>query len=262
MTFIPIDTPVWTPRKSGAMRLRAFRGASVATVSQVESGYRPGAWIPNFGEVAELPPGSTTLEVPKNSVQWVAAFGIPDDVVRFGRNLVGSGRGTDVEAIQEFGLLLIQCLRPHVKCLEGVAYRGFRVAKGGALTTSQDHRAGAFVGLHVDSWDGGWAHERGLSRNRCCLNLGCADRSFLFLPFSVMSLSTKPAGRGPSHSASAISRSLLASNPQVPIIEIILRPGEAYIAPTETIVHDGSSRLSTSVDVTYTLRGRIVAEDL
>jgi hypothetical protein len=45
--------------------------------------------------------------------------------------------------------------------------------------------------------------------------------------------------------------------PEIPIVRCRLRPGEAYIAPTENLVHDGSSVGQGDIDRQFTIRGHI-----
>ncbi|WP_145832119.1 hypothetical protein [Bradyrhizobium huanghuaihaiense] len=43
----------------------------------------------------------------------------------------------------------------------------------------------------------------------------------------------------------------------VPVIRCRLSPGEAYIAPTENLIHDASSEGEKTADVNFTIRGEI-----
>ena len=43
----------------------------------------------------------------------------------------------------------------------------------------------------------------------------------------------------------------------MPIIRCRLAPGEAYVAPTENLVHDGSSVGQSDIDEQFTIRGHI-----
>ena len=39
-------------------------------------------------------------------------------------------------------------------------------------------------------------------------------------------------------------------------MRVVVRPGEAYIAPTEDVIHDGDTEAITTADVALTLLGR------
>jgi hypothetical protein len=42
-----------------------------------------------------------------------------------------------------------------------------------------------------------------------------------------------------------------------PVLRLRIQPGEAYIAPTENVVHDGSSMEMSVADISLSLRGRL-----
>jgi hypothetical protein len=56
------------------------------------------------------------------------------------------------------------------------------------------------------------------------------------------------------HSTQIIG-AFLAQNPDYPVTRVRVDPGEAYIAPTENIIHDGSSLGQRFSDVHVTIRG-------
>ena len=118
------------------------------------------------------------------------------------------------------------------------------------------------IGLHVDNWDNLELHSLHLSTNRICINVGNSDRYFLFVPISLMDMAGLLAEDiGPHWQAprrhTDLGRQFLARFPQVPTVRCRLAPGEAYIAPTENLMHDGSSLGQTETDKQYTIRGHI-----
>jgi hypothetical protein len=129
-------------------------------------------------------------------------------------------------------------------------------------TLSMDPGTRALLGLHIDSW---YRRElalddRGHAPNRVCINIGATDRFFLFLniPIAQMydmikhSKSSPACGYGPS----AIARDFMRAFPSYPAVRLRIRPGEAYIAPTENIAHDGSTIGMDAMDITLTVIGR------
>ena len=128
------------------------------------------------------------------------------------------------------------------------------------VTYNQDTRQ--YNGLHVDNWDQLDLESRHLATNRICVNIGQNDRYFLFLPLSLMDIARvlsdemgkdwEPPGR-----PTVIGRQFMEKYPEVPIVRCRLRPGEAYIAPTENLVHDGSSVGQGEIDRQFTIRGHI-----
>lgn len=129
-------------------------------------------------------------------------------------------------------------------------------------TVTWDPDTEAFIGLHVDSW---YAEDFPLNRrehapNRVCVNLGQEDRYFLFLNIAISQMyqsvkctDTRAAG---AHGLSSGARAFMSSYPSYPVVRVRIRPGEAYVAPTENIAHDGSSIDMSTTDVTLSIRGR------
>jgi len=66
----------------------------------------------------------------------------------------------------------------------------------------------------------------------------------------------KKTGVNVESSASLIGKSFMSTFPNYPVVRVRLRPGEAYIAPTENILHDGSSAGVGNVNHYLSLRGR------
>jgi len=125
----------------------------------------------------------------------------------------------------------------------------------------------ALVGLHVDSW---YRREFALTRrehapNRVCVNLGSTDRFFLFVNVSVGQMYNVVKDKDRNSACgedtttvgpSSVARDFMRSFPSYPVVRVRVRPGEAYVAPTENIAHDGSSIDMNAMDVTLSIRGR------
>jgi hypothetical protein len=129
-------------------------------------------------------------------------------------------------------------------------------------TVTVNHRTGKFIGLHVDSWENGDLGQRDKAANRICVNIGDTDRYFLFLPFSLTEIASilPPEVDGGFRSllpCNQFERLFMERYPDVPVIRCRLASGEAYIAPTENLIHDGSSEGAREVDRQFTVRGHI-----
>ena len=120
----------------------------------------------------------------------------------------------------------------------------------------------ALVGLHVDSW---YRREFGLDRreqapNHFCLNLGSQERFFVFVnvPVGQMFAMAKDESdiSADTCGPTALAREFLRSCPSYPVVRVRIRPGEAYFAPTEAIIHDGSSIEMNATDIVLSVRGR------
>jgi len=131
-------------------------------------------------------------------------------------------------------------------------------------TTTEDVPRKGLNGLHLDNWTRLPLDGRKDAENRIVVNLGIQDRFLLFLNIPieevcehVMKHARKPdllRTRG-----TEVARIFFALFPDYPIVRIRLGPGKAYIAPTERVIHDGSSEGSSTPDVTLMLRGNFTA---
>jgi hypothetical protein len=130
----------------------------------------------------------------------------------------------------------------------------------GLQTVTIDRRSGQFTGLHLDSWDNLDLAERHRSSNRICVNIGEESRYFLFVPVALMDMphmvAERLAGTEPPPSMS-LDRLFMQLCSDVPVVRCRLAPGEAYIAPTECLLHDGSSAGQRYLDEQLTVRGFI-----
>jgi hypothetical protein len=127
------------------------------------------------------------------------------------------------------------------------------------MTMYRDARIGLHrVGLHLDCWDRCALNELARSTNRVSINLGPTDRYFIFLNQTAGSMSTilKRGGVSMESDQRVIGKSFMSAFPNYPVVRVRLRPGEAYIAPTENILHDGSSAEVRNVNHYLSVRGR------
>jgi len=123
--------------------------------------------------------------------------------------------------------------------------------------------------LHFDSWDRLGPLDRGRATNRLCVNIGRGSRQFLFVPKPAAEavrelalrridvLSDEQALRD-STGRLDLARRYLEVFPDTPVLRLRVLPGEAYIAPTENLIHDGSSDESIESDISVTVRGFFV----
>ena len=146
-------------------------------------------------------------------------------------------------------------------------HAGFSTGPAPMRNTTLNMRTGCLVGLHLDSWDELPPLRRSEGQNRICINLGADDRWLQFIPLTAaamfMALRAKGGGNPGNESSFAepgadydLARHFLEVFPGVPVIRVRMHPGEAYIAPTENLVHDGCIESGID-DLTLTIRGRI-----
>jgi len=128
----------------------------------------------------------------------------------------------------------------------------------GLLTMTKAVDQNARIGLHIDRWDRLSVDELGQSSNRVSINLGPVDRHFIFLnqTASGMAAMLEQANLQVAPDVGAIGAAFMSAFPDYPIVRLRLRPGEAYIAPTENILHDGNSAGVRDTNHYLSIRGR------
>lgn len=137
---------------------------------------------------------------------------------------------------------------------------GFDVGIPNALTTTIDWARKQKPGLHIDSWDELPMQNLSLARNRICFNFSREARNLLFINLPVDTLFARVSSLT-KKKLNEIGKSELCSlffnnNMEYPVIKLKVEPFEAYIAPTENIIHDGSTRGNSFPDITYTVIGK------
>jgi tryptophan 7-halogenase len=140
---------------------------------------------------------------------------------------------------------------------------GLLVNRSGYLTITGDKFDKKRIGLHLDGWSELSSHQRDDAPNRLCINLGEQPRRLLYvnLPLRNVIAHLERSGQtllglGPTD----IGRAFLRAFPDYPVVSVEVHPGEAYVAPTENIIHDGASDRMTAPDITLTILGHFLKE--
>jgi hypothetical protein len=128
----------------------------------------------------------------------------------------------------------------------------------GLVTMTKAVDQDARIGLHFDQWDRLAVDEMERASNRVSINLGPEDRYFIFLnrTASDMAAVLDRANLRVGRHVSAIGSAFMSAFPEYPVVRLRLRPGEAYVAPTENILHDGSSADVRQTNHYLSVRGR------
>jgi hypothetical protein len=243
-----------------ANRIELSSGTRVADAREVsDHGYEEGARLPcepwrvPTAEEAEC---LVSPHPPPDTARSVSIVKLPGDFSQERREAI---RSAEDEAID---VHLVQPLHTICELGEPLSCNGPSANPPNLKTVTFNHDLGRLNGLHVDNWDGLDLENLHLSTNRICLNIGEGDRYFLFLPVSLLEMTHlmseemgddwDPPGR-----YTSIGRLFMERFPEVPVIRCRLAPGEAYIAPTENLVHDGSSEGQDKPDEQITIRGHI-----
>jgi hypothetical protein len=133
------------------------------------------------------------------------------------------------------------------------------VKKANLYTVTYNNMQENFIGLHIDSWEGREFENRGKVRNRLCINFSKESRYFFFVNLPIEKIKAI-VEKQQSHYTNRVNvydyiYAFLASNPNYPICRLEIKPLEAYIAPTENIIHDGSTMGNKHPDIHLTIRG-------
>jgi len=131
----------------------------------------------------------------------------------------------------------------HVDIVNHYKYLGAEMTFDSAPTLTWE-TDGRRTGLHVDSWSNLPIADRWKSPNRLCLNLGQGDRYLLFVNRGIDEAreildNADRLDRPNSENVTTLTASFLKYMPDSPVYAVRIRPGEAYVAPTEYVIHDG-----------------------
>jgi hypothetical protein len=135
--------------------------------------------------------------------------------------------------------------------------------------TTVDHATGRNIGLHLDSWDALAPRLRRAGSNRICINLGRSPRAFIFIAREASLFADDLLTHGIDIDNDAdslvdrfgmrsLARRYMEVFPALPVIRLTVCPGEAYIAPTENLIHDGMTQSGLADDLVLTIRGTCI----
>mgnify|MGYP000943711113 CR=1 FL=1 len=141
---------------------------------------------------------------------------------------------------------------------------GIRANRPQLITVTENKERSCLIGLHLDSWFRAPLSERHLSPNRFCFNLGSEDRYLLFINLSLQQIaaciqSAQSVGCPAPQFETDLLIPFLYLFPSYPVTCLKVKPGEAYIAPTENMFHDGSTIGRSTADVQLTVLGNFEA---
>lgn len=125
----------------------------------------------------------------------------------------------------------------------------------GLHTVTFDESAQCYIGLHLDNWDRLPLSQRDQSRNRICINLGCEDRFLLFVNLTLMDISRFLADSNARIGTTALGQAFMIRYASYPVVKVRIAPREAYIAPTENMIHDGCTLNKQYPDLHLTFLG-------
>jgi hypothetical protein len=136
----------------------------------------------------------------------------------------------------------------------------FRITDPGLPTVTKDEfgdDSSKFAGLHLDSWDGLPFRFRARSRNRLCINFGREPRYSLFINLPLLQMFQHLGLRDPDDIYTDfrglyLGHRFMRECPEYPVVRLRINPGEAYILPTDNLIHDASTQGNQFPDITLT----------
>jgi hypothetical protein len=195
---------------------------------------------------------------------WVRVFKVPDSVLAPIRELGISsvsdpGHHQQIMEHEGYPAALMQIARYSAlwaRSVAGLQVLGTVFKPAGLTTVSFDADNHCYVGLHLDNWDRLPVERRHEARERININLGSQVRSLLFINLSLTQMATLCGLSGPALTDyMRIGSTFMRQYPTYPVVRLNIRPGEAYLAPTENILHDGCTLDMPTQDVSLQILG-------
>jgi hypothetical protein len=198
--------------------------------------------------------------------EWLSIMNIPAEIMAYFRDVqilaqvVNYPDEVRQQANTELlgqGFVLLENYLCKLDDLAGSTFHTSAIATNppNLITTAYDNQNHGYVGLHVDSFYGKDALYRNDSPNRISINIGPEDRYFMFMNLTMPQIYER-MGHPVSGEVNELIRLFMAAHPDYPVIRVRLAPGEAYVAPSETLIHDGSTVHKKYMDLNLHILGR------
>jgi hypothetical protein len=141
---------------------------------------------------------------------------------------------------------------------EALEEKGLWRATGGgmSLSTTRDRRDGKLIGLHIDRWEQKSLALVTCARNRVCLNMGPGPRWLVFAAVDIFEVAASFGIDRTVPFSTTHAQAYLSQHPMTPVYRLRIEAGEAYVAPTERLIHDGQASSSDGGEWVYTIFGR------
>jgi hypothetical protein len=227
--------------------------------------YRTGAFLPKGSPRAGSAPELAILDArnaPRGRNHTIGIVQLPRDLVAALRSARAAEGRIALEALRAFPFDRIPgALAPHWRVDGELLPLGYARNPPGFHTVTFDAGAQRFIGLHIDDLDALPLARREDSTSRVCVNLGEEARYLLFVNLGTARMAQMVSGRADGGEAlglrsTPLIHAFLESFPRYPVVRLAVFPGEAYVAPTENMIHDGSTLGMAAEDQQVTLRGR------
>jgi len=141
--------------------------------------------------------------------------------------------------------------------------KGRWLAKGHgmSLSTTWDRNDRKLTGLHIDRWERKPIGSCKSARNRVCLNMGPRHRYLVFTTIELSVLTERFRLDETVPVTTVHAQAYLREQPLTSVYRLRVEPGEAYVAPTECIIHDGQAS-SVAGEWVHTVFGHFEQTDV
>lgn len=227
--------------------------------------FKPGALAPRepWRPLSETELAGLAARTGRGATNFVALVKLPRQVAALGSQLgrlsalskLDRGKPTDDLAAMQASLA--EGVLAHFAAGDNPRTLGIVVCDSGLPTLTTDLDDHLLWGLHVDSWFGGPTNGRCISPNRMGINIGTQPRRMQIIDLGldeIAALLPDPPGAPPA-SPYDLGLRFMRAYPDYPVTALTIHPGEAYIAATENLIHDGNSMGLTDPDVLFTILG-------
>lgn len=175
-------------------------------------------------------------------------------------NLQNNQQAFDLEESQKYKDLvnrLIKHYEQFARIKKSSIPHNLFLGESNLTTTTFNKRENYYIGLHLDSFESREKEIKRESRNRICINLGKEPRYLYFYNLSLDKMAELCGHQSIKsfENPYPIVHDFFSKFHDYPVIRLTILPYELYIAPTEYIVHDGSTLGTKSVDINLVIRG-------
>jgi hypothetical protein len=252
-------------------RLQLSRGTRLALPIDVgQRKYRPGAVIPRepwrAATVADL---ATHFDADD---RWqrhgsIAFATLPAAERRALEQLrlasLPAADANDHRLVARLSQACLEIIADYFRCSPGTRCYGVGVNGPDMLTTSIDRNIDRIVGLHVDHWDQLPLTVRATANNRLAVNVGDSTYYFMVVPTTLETMARRlDLPFSDAVDLNVLPNHFMAAFPELPVWRLEIAPGDVYIAPTDNVIHDGSTSGVTTSSRQLVFRGVIEPSEL
>ncbi len=214
--------------------------------------------LTTFNDIDDFSNTISLQSIPNNIVELAQKIGLPDAQSSTELENIFSNQKDSLKQLYSFvNDYVSRLLYPE----HTMTYHGFCINEPHIETVSRENTSSKYMGLHIDTsvktFD---TNKANLCPNRIAINFSKEKRYLLFVNKTVdqlaeMILSKELIIEINQLDALDLVHHFFRLYPNYPVVRVAQHPFEAYIAPTDNIIHDGSTDGNTKHDITLIIRG-------